>query len=57
MTFAFEECDDDVRSVLSFLNKEEEIEPEKIEPVTITINEQELNLDKVNKSSPENWVF
>lgn len=57
MTFAFEECDDDVQSVLDFLNKEEKTEPEKIEPVTITINKQKLNLDKVNKSSPENWVF
>ena len=57
MTFAFEECDDDVHSVLDFLNKKEKTEPEKIEPVTITINEQKLSLDKVNKSSPENWVF
>lgn len=57
MTFTFEDCDDDVRSVLNFLNKEEEIEVGTAEPVAVTINEQELSLDKVNKSSPENWVF
>ena len=56
MTFTFEDCDDDINSVLNFLNREHMIE-EIIETTTIEINEQQLSLDSVNKASPDNWVF
>lgn len=52
INFSFEECDDDIQSVLTFLNGAPAMVETKIEN-----NEQELSLDIVNKSNPTNWVF
>jgi replicative DNA helicase len=52
INFSFEECDDDIQSVLTFLNGAPAMVETKIEN-----NEQELSLDTVNKSNPTNWVF
>ena len=52
INFSFEECDDDIQSVLTFLNGASAMVETKIEN-----NEQELSLDIVNKSNPTNWVF
>lgn len=56
ISISFEECDDDIQSILDFLNEVEEVEEsqisEKIVPLQPTIE-----LKDVNRSNPDNWVF
>lgn len=56
ISISFEECDDDIQSILDFLNEVEEAEEsqisEKIVPLQPTIE-----LKDMNRSNPDNWVF
>ena len=55
ISLSFEECDDDIRSVLEFLNQTEEPEEEVQSPVIEV--QPTLELETVNRANPNNWVF
>ena len=55
ISLSFEECDDDIRSVLEFLNQTEESEEEVQSPVIEV--QPTLELETVNRANPNNWVF
>jgi hypothetical protein len=55
ISLSFEECDDDIRSVLDFLNQTEEPEEEIQSPVIEV--QPTLELETVNRANPNNWVF
>ena len=56
ITFTYDECDDDIQSILGFLNNRNDV-PEIEKEVVITNNDEELSLESVNKTSINNWVF
>lgn len=56
ISISYEECDDEIQSLLDFLN---EVDQEQIVKVETPITEVQptIELENVNLSNPNNWVF
>ena len=56
ISISFEECDDDIQSILDFLNEVEEAEESQISEKIVPL-QPAIELKDMNRSNPDNWVF
>jgi hypothetical protein len=56
ISISYEECDDEIQSLLDFLNEKDEEQVVKVETPIVEV-QPTLELENVNLANPNNWVF
>jgi replicative DNA helicase len=56
ISISYEECDDEIQSLLDFLNEKDEEQVIKVETPIVEV-QPTLELENVNLANPNNWVF
>lgn len=56
ISISYEECDDEIQSLLNFLNGEDEEQIVKVEAPIVEV-QPTIELESVNLANPNNWVF
>ena len=56
ISISYEECDDEIQSLLDFLNEKDEEQMVKVETPIVEV-QPTLELENVNLANPNNWVF
>lgn len=56
ISISYEECDDEIQSLLDFLNEKDEEQVVKVETPIVEV-QPALELENVNLANPNNWVF
>lgn len=56
ISISYEDCDDEIQSLLDFLNEKDEEQVVKVETPIVEV-QPTLELENVNLANPNNWVF
>ena len=56
ISISYEECDDEIQSLLDFLNEKDEEQVIKVETPIVEV-QPTLELENVNLANPNNWIF
>ena len=56
ISISYEDCDDEIQSLLDFLNEKDEEQAVKVETPIVEV-QPTLELENVNLANPSNWVF